>query len=67
MGPPHAVERPNMHELRAHVFPAMTWHTCMRHYIPMTGAISHSLFALHLMKPSVLAKYVCVCVCVCTQ
>ncbi|KAL7080603.1 hypothetical protein ACQ4LE_000414 [Meloidogyne hapla] len=38
------------------LFPSPTYKLILRHYIPMSGAISHSLFTLHLFNPLMLRR-----------
>uniref|UniRef100_A0A914USN5 Transmembrane protein n=1 Tax=Plectus sambesii TaxID=2011161 RepID=A0A914USN5_9BILA len=38
------------------VFPPVNWQTVTRHYLPVTGAISHGCFASHVLTPAYLYR-----------
>ncbi|KAI1715832.1 hypothetical protein Ddc_10903 [Ditylenchus destructor] len=45
-----------MSEWRRQFLPGVTKRTVIRHYLPLSGAVSHSLFTVHLFSPSILAR-----------
>ncbi|VDO97429.1 unnamed protein product [Soboliphyme baturini] len=38
------------------VFPPLNSVTLLRHYIPLCGAVSHSMFSIHILNPELLTK-----------
>ncbi|KAH7693627.1 Protein C09G9.1 c, partial [Aphelenchoides avenae] len=38
---------------RTRLFPTLTQKSLFRHYIPLSGAVSHTLYSMHLFSPSV--------------
>ncbi|CAJ0933079.1 unnamed protein product, partial [Mesorhabditis belari] len=39
------------------IFPPITSRTIVGHYIPVSGAISHTLFSIHIFNPAIVTKY----------
>uniref|UniRef100_A0A915PPV2 Uncharacterized protein n=1 Tax=Setaria digitata TaxID=48799 RepID=A0A915PPV2_9BILA len=44
-------------EWRRSVFPRLTTRTTFAHYIPMVGALSHSLYSIHILSPDLLSRF----------
>ncbi|EYB86641.1 hypothetical protein Y032_0275g1042 [Ancylostoma ceylanicum] len=39
-------------------FPPLSYRSFMRHYLPASGAISHTLFAVHIFNPTFVSRFV---------
>ncbi|KAM3722302.1 ATP-dependent helicase/nuclease subunit [Dirofilaria immitis] len=44
-------------EWKRFLFPRLTTQTTFAHYIPMVGAVSHSLYSMHILSPDLLSRY----------
>ncbi|CAG9533172.1 unnamed protein product [Cercopithifilaria johnstoni] len=44
-------------EWKRFLFPRLTTRTTFAHYIPMVGALSHSLYSMHILSPDLLSRY----------
>ncbi|VDN01792.1 unnamed protein product [Thelazia callipaeda] len=44
-------------ELRRTLFPRLTSRTLLAHYVPMAGALSHSLYSMHILSPNLISRY----------
>ncbi|VDN82130.1 unnamed protein product [Brugia pahangi] len=43
-------------EWKRFLFPRLTTRTTFSHYIPMVGALSHSLYSMHILSPDLLSR-----------
>ncbi|CAJ0574592.1 unnamed protein product, partial [Mesorhabditis spiculigera] len=39
------------------LFPPLTTRTVLAHYVPASGALSHTMFSMHIFSPSVVSRY----------
>ncbi|CAI5449148.1 unnamed protein product [Caenorhabditis angaria] len=37
-------------------FPPLTFHTFLSHYLPVSGAVSHTLYTIHLFSPNIISR-----------
>ncbi|CAI5449159.1 unnamed protein product [Caenorhabditis angaria] len=37
-------------------FPPLTFHTFLSHYLPVSGAVSHTLYTIHLFSPNIISS-----------
>ncbi|CAI5449160.1 unnamed protein product [Caenorhabditis angaria] len=37
-------------------FPPLTFHTFLSHYLPFSGAVSHTLYTIHLFSPNIISS-----------
>uniref|UniRef100_A0AAF5Q1G7 Uncharacterized protein n=1 Tax=Wuchereria bancrofti TaxID=6293 RepID=A0AAF5Q1G7_WUCBA len=53
----HMLEEPiHRVEWKRFLFPRLTTRTTFSHYIPMVGALSHSLYSMHILSPDLLSR-----------
>ncbi|EFO19053.1 hypothetical protein LOAG_09442 [Loa loa] len=46
-----------INEWKRFLLPRLTTQTTLSHYIPMVGALSHSLYSMHILSPDLLTRY----------
>ncbi|KAI6181262.1 hypothetical protein M3Y98_00810200 [Aphelenchoides besseyi] len=63
---PHSILSDNTHEMdhwrkslsqwRSKLFPPLSRSSLLRHYLPTSGAVSHTLFSVHIFAPQITAR-----------